>query len=76
MTIESGDAIVLIDKRQELHWWKGQNQRTLEVGLFPSTLVASGKSKHTPTSKKPQTDSPVRKGSYFLETLIIITENW
>ncbi|XP_063821932.1 activated Cdc42 kinase Ack [Ostrinia nubilalis] len=63
MTIESGDAIVLIDKRQELHWWKGQNQRTLEVGLFPSTLVASGKSKHTPTSKKPQTDSPVRKAS-------------
>lgn len=35
MTIEAGDAIVLIDKRPELHWWKGQNQRSLEVGLFP-----------------------------------------
>lgn len=35
MTIDAGDAIILIDKRPELHWWKGQNQRTLEVGLFP-----------------------------------------
>ncbi|XP_050667996.1 activated Cdc42 kinase Ack-like isoform X2 [Leptidea sinapis] len=35
MSIEAGDSIILIDKRAELHWWKGQNQRTLVVGLFP-----------------------------------------
>lgn len=45
MTIEAGDAIILIDKRSELRWWKGQNQRTLEVGLFPSNLVSVAKSK-------------------------------
>ncbi|XP_045445417.1 epidermal growth factor receptor [Melitaea cinxia] len=61
MTIEAGDAIVLIDKRPELHWWKGQNQRTLEVGLFPSTLVTAVKKKNIQAAKKPQTVSPVRK---------------
>ncbi|CAG9585263.1 unnamed protein product [Danaus chrysippus] len=39
MSIEAGDSIILIDKRPELHWWKGQNQRSLQVGLFPSNIV-------------------------------------
>ncbi|XP_072943998.1 activated Cdc42 kinase Ack [Epargyreus clarus] len=58
MTIEAGDTIILIDKRPELHWWKGQNQRTLEVGLFPSTLVTTVKSKNVQATKKSQTLSP------------------
>ncbi|XP_068629381.1 activated Cdc42 kinase Ack isoform X2 [Battus philenor] len=61
MTIEAGDAIILIDKRPELHWWKGQNQRTLEVGLFPSTLVSASKSKTPQSAKKPQSSSPIKK---------------
>ncbi|CAK1581745.1 unnamed protein product [Parnassius mnemosyne] len=61
MTVEAGDAIILIDKRPELHWWKGQNQRTLEVGLFPSTLVNIGKSKNVQSTKKAQTSSPMKK---------------
>ncbi|XP_013180719.1 PREDICTED: serine/threonine-protein kinase MARK2 [Papilio xuthus] len=61
MTIEAGDAIILIDKRPELHWWKGQNIRTLEVGLFPSTLVSIAKSKNVTSIKKPITSSPIRK---------------
>ncbi|XP_075969768.1 activated Cdc42 kinase [Anticarsia gemmatalis] len=61
MTIDAGDPIILIDKRPELHWWKGQNQRTLEVGLFPSTLVTSTKSKVIPATKKSQTLSPVQR---------------
>ncbi|CAH0406398.1 unnamed protein product [Chilo suppressalis] len=73
MTIEAGDAIVLIDKRPELHWWKGQNQRTLEVGLFPSTLVPSGKGKSSQLSKKPQTVSPVRRASTLSNNASVIT---
>ncbi|KAM3963011.1 activated Cdc42 kinase [Aphomia sociella] len=71
MTIEAGDAIILIDKRPELHWWKGQNQRTLDVGLFPSTLVTTSKNKHIPssTARKSQTLSPVRKASDSSSTL-------
>ncbi|KAJ8725766.1 hypothetical protein PYW08_003949 [Mythimna loreyi] len=63
MSIDAGDAIILIDRRPELHWWKGQNQRTLEVGLFPSTLVTTGlkSSKNNQAVKKSQTLSPVQK---------------
>ncbi|XP_046964999.1 activated Cdc42 kinase Ack [Vanessa cardui] len=61
MTIEAGDAIILIDKRPELHWWKGQNQSSLEVGLFPSTLVTAVKSKNVQSAKKAPALSPVRK---------------
>ncbi|CAB3242462.1 unnamed protein product [Arctia plantaginis] len=61
MTIDAGDPIILIDRRPELHWWKGQNQRTLEVGLFPSTLVTTAKSKVIPNTKKSQTLSPVQR---------------
>ncbi|XP_041977248.1 non-receptor tyrosine-protein kinase TNK1 [Aricia agestis] len=62
MTIEAGDAIILIDKRPELHWWKGQNQRSLEVGLFPCTLVSTSKPKNNQT-RKPATVSPSRRDS-------------
>ncbi|XP_063359863.1 activated Cdc42 kinase Ack [Cydia amplana] len=48
MTVEVGDAIVLIDRRSQQHWWKGQNQRTMDVGLFPSTILKRIKSKTVP----------------------------
>ncbi|KAG6452738.1 epidermal growth factor receptor isoform X2 [Manduca sexta] len=62
MTVEAGDPIVLIDKRPELHWWKGQNQRTLEVGLFPSNIISTGKAKNNqaPTKKSPMLSSKVQ----------------
>ncbi|XP_047512355.1 activated Cdc42 kinase Ack [Pieris napi] len=63
MTIEAGDAIILIDKRVELHWWKGQNQRTLEIGLFPSTIVTVSRNKNVQAVKKAQTLSPSRRNS-------------
>ncbi|XP_013196062.2 activated Cdc42 kinase Ack [Amyelois transitella] len=75
MTIEAGDAIVLIDKRPELHWWKGQNQRSLEVGLFPSTLVSATKSKQGATAKKSHTLSPVRKASIQSSSSTLLQTN-
>ncbi|VVC92644.1 unnamed protein product [Leptidea sinapis] len=63
MSIEAGDSIILIDKRAELHWWKGQNQRTLVVGLFPSNIVTVAKSKTPMHIKKAQTLSPSRRVS-------------
>ncbi|CAK1545262.1 unnamed protein product [Leptosia nina] len=63
LTIEAGDAIILIDKRPELHWWKGQSQRSLEVGLFPSTIVSVSKNKNVQAIKKAQTLSPSRRNS-------------
>ncbi|KAK6617837.1 hypothetical protein RUM43_014065 [Polyplax serrata] len=39
LKVEAGDCIVVIDGRADLYWWKGQNTRTFEVGLFPRCLV-------------------------------------
>ncbi|CAD0196893.1 unnamed protein product [Chrysodeixis includens] len=69
MGIDAGDAIILVDRRPELHWWKGQNQRTLEVGLFPSTLVTTSKSKNNQAAKKSQTLSPGQKAPTSLTSL-------
>ena len=35
MTIELRDQIIIIDGRADCYWWKGQNQRTFEIGQFP-----------------------------------------
>ncbi|XP_073943368.1 activated Cdc42 kinase Ack-like [Choristoneura fumiferana] len=61
MTVEAGDAIILIDKRPELRYWKGQNQRTLEVGLFPSNILKASNPKSAQVKKKSETLSPMRK---------------
>lgn len=31
-------ALVLLF-RQEFYWWKGQNQRTFQIGLFPRLIA-------------------------------------
>lgn len=35
LTIELKDDIAVIEGDAELYWWKGQNLRTFQVGLFP-----------------------------------------
>lgn len=45
LSIEQGDTIVIIDGRPELKYFKGQNQRTFEIGVFPRQIIE--KTKHT-----------------------------
>ncbi|XP_022651046.1 uncharacterized protein LOC111246169 isoform X1 [Varroa destructor] len=33
--VQEGDLIAVIEGRNDYYWWKGQNLRTFEVGLFP-----------------------------------------
>lgn len=35
LALETGDTIALIDERPDLHFVKGQNQRSFEIGTFP-----------------------------------------
>lgn len=35
LKIQEGDEIAIIDGSAELYWWKGQNQRSFEIGSFP-----------------------------------------
>ncbi|XP_030636356.1 non-receptor tyrosine-protein kinase TNK1 [Chanos chanos] len=40
LTLQTNDLVTVIDHGLELCEWKGQNQTTLAVGLFPATLAA------------------------------------
>lgn len=35
MQIHVGDPIAIIDGKADCYWWKGQNQRTFDIGIFP-----------------------------------------
>lgn len=41
LTLEIGDLIEVVDGRTENYWWKGQNQRTFEIGQFPRCACES-----------------------------------
>lgn len=54
MTIEPGDRIQIIDGKSECFYWKGQNQRTFEIGEFPRCVVIS------PEGKVADVSAPLR----------------
>lgn len=62
MSIESGDQIVIIDGRSENYWWKGQNQRTFQVALFPRCLVDPMRRKQPEDISKPLENSFIHTG--------------
>ncbi|XP_033207301.1 activated CDC42 kinase 1 isoform X2 [Belonocnema kinseyi] len=62
MSIESGDQIVIIDGRPENYWWKGQNQRTFQVGFFPRCLVDPMRRKQPEDISKPLENSFIHTG--------------
>ncbi|ROT70357.1 putative tyrosine-protein kinase sid-3 isoform X2 [Penaeus vannamei] len=38
LKVEVGDLIAVIDGMPEHYWWKGQNQRTFQIGDFPRCI--------------------------------------
>ncbi|XP_058805113.1 activated Cdc42 kinase Ack [Phymastichus coffea] len=62
MQIEHGDQIVIIDGKPENYWWKGQNQRTFQVGLFPRCLVDPMRKKQAEDISKPLENSFIHTG--------------
>ncbi|XP_063232759.1 activated Cdc42 kinase Ack [Bacillus rossius redtenbacheri] len=62
MIIEEGDNIIVIDGRAELYWWKGQNQRTFQVGQFPRCLVNPMRRKAVEDISKPLQNSFIHTG--------------
>lgn len=51
MTVEVGDKIQIIDGKAECYFWKGQNQRTFQIGEFPRCIVISREGKKADVSK-------------------------
>ncbi|KAK7071910.1 ATP binding [Halocaridina rubra] len=39
MKVDVNDFIIIINGRSENYWWKGQNQRTFEIGDIPRCIV-------------------------------------
>lgn len=64
MNIEHGDQIVIIDGRPENYWWKGQNQRTFQVGVFPRCLVDPMRKKQPEDISKPLENSFIHTGHW------------
>ncbi|XP_034184904.2 activated Cdc42 kinase [Osmia lignaria lignaria] len=62
MTIEQGDQIVILDGRPENYWWKGQNQRTFQIGPFPRCLVDPMRRKQPEDISKPLENSFIHTG--------------
>lgn len=62
MSIEPGDQIAIIDGRSENYWWKGQNQRTFQVGHFPRCLVDPMRRKQPGDISKPLENSFIHTG--------------
>ncbi|XP_070150291.1 activated Cdc42 kinase Ack [Polyergus mexicanus] len=62
MSIEPGDQIAIIDGRPENYWWKGQNQRTFQVGHFPRCLVDPMRRKQPGDISKPLENSFIHTG--------------
>ncbi|CAL1289571.1 unnamed protein product [Larinioides sclopetarius] len=62
LKIENGDVIEVIEGRQEFYWWKGQNQRTFQIGIFPRLIADRQKQLTTDDISKPLRNSFIHTG--------------
>ncbi|XP_055486393.1 LOW QUALITY PROTEIN: activated CDC42 kinase 1-like [Leucoraja erinacea] len=63
LKMQINNIITLIDGRPELVLWRGQNRKTLQVGLFPQTHVAPTPSTANTSRPSPLITHPLR-GSF------------
>ena len=59
LSVEVGDMIVVIDGKPQEAWWRGQNQRTFDVGNFPRQIV------HSVAGKKASKENKIFKNSFL-----------
>lgn len=62
MRVEVGDSIIVVDGRSENYWWKGQNQRTFQIGHFPRKIVQDCQGKKIKDISKPLKNSLIHTG--------------
>ena len=62
MQIEQGDTIIVIEGKSENFWWKGQNQRSFDIGLFPRKIVQDTQGKKIRDISKPLKNSFIHTG--------------
>ncbi|XP_067828164.1 non-receptor tyrosine-protein kinase TNK1 isoform X2 [Heptranchias perlo] len=62
LKMQNNDTITVIDGRPELVFWRGQNKKTLQVGLFPQACVAASVNRSAPVISCPLKNSFVHAG--------------
>ncbi|KAK4875251.1 hypothetical protein RN001_011673 [Aquatica leii] len=62
LQIQVGDNIAVIDGLADAYWWKGQNQRTFDIGSFPRCLVDANRPTCTEDISKPLKNSFIHTG--------------
>ncbi|XP_076320249.1 uncharacterized protein LOC143230486 isoform X2 [Tachypleus tridentatus] len=62
LSVQIGDEIQVIDGRPEHYWWKGQNQRTFEIGVFPRRIGSPQRRKTNQDISKPLRHSFIHTG--------------
>ncbi|XP_050310797.1 activated Cdc42 kinase Ack [Anthonomus grandis grandis] len=60
--VREGDEIAIIEGSAELYWWRGQNQRTFDIGAFPRCLVDPLRPKQPEDISKPLDHSFIHTG--------------
>ncbi|KPM06137.1 Ack-like kinase domain protein [Sarcoptes scabiei] len=56
------DEIEVIEGKSENYWWRGQNQRTFEIGLFPRSISKDLKNFNSNDISKPLKNSFIHTG--------------
>ncbi|KAF5279161.1 hypothetical protein FQR65_LT03407 [Abscondita terminalis] len=62
LKIHVGDSIAVIDGQADAYWWKGQNQRTFDIGLFPRCIVDAQRRTCSEDISKPLKNSFIHTG--------------
>lgn len=62
LEIHVGDSIAIIDGQADAYWWKGQNQRTFDIGVFPRCLVDAQRPTCSEDISKPLKNSFIHTG--------------
>ncbi len=57
-----GDTIIVIDGQSEHFYWKGQSQRTFEIGYFPRKIVHNVAGKRAKDISRPLKNSFLHTG--------------
>ena len=62
LSLELGDTVIVIDGNPENNWWRGQNQRTFDIGDFPRKYVQNVAGKKAKDISKPLKNSFIHTG--------------
>ncbi|XP_062993988.1 non-receptor tyrosine-protein kinase TNK1 [Elgaria multicarinata webbii] len=64
LRLEAGDVVTIIEGSPDSSTWRGQNKRTLKVGIFPSSVVAPEEG--APPAGTPRISLPVQSSFVHL----------